>query len=127
MRGGLRVFRGDRIVTMEATSERFERPEDFDVEEFRRMSVTSIGTHGTPIRVRFAPGYARYVAERFPPKNIVRRDNGSVELSFKTDGPAWAARWVLKHGLRARALEPESLVAEVADRCKATLALYEPR
>ena len=125
LRGEVRVFRGDRIIGLEATNKRFERPDDFDADEFREMSVVTAGKHGTPIRVRFSLEYARFVIERFPPQYIEKQADGSVDLSIRADGLSWAARWVLKHGRYARALAPEELVAEVARRCEATLALYE--
>ncbi len=125
LRGGIRFFRGDRILDARPLAGRFEVPDDFDAGDYAVPRVFESQIGATEIQVRFAPEYARFISERFPPERLEKGKDGSVVLSMKSEGIPWAARWVMKHGRYARALSPPELVAEVKSRCDDILAIYD--
>jgi proteasome accessory factor B len=124
-RGEVRLFRGDRLLSVRKTAERFERPGDFDARRFFASRVRSDKAPAMTVEVLFKPEYARFIAERFPSGAIKKRSDGSAVVTMKVDNISWAARWVLKHGTYARALYPKELVDEVKKRCDEMCALYE--
>ena len=68
-RDAVRIFRMDRVLEAEATTERFRVPADFDVAAF-------LDEHGRPYR----PGVARETWVRYSPR-IARWTQGAVRLS----------------------------------------------
>ena len=121
LRKEIRTLRVDRIKSLRATTQRFERPKDFDPEEFvgRGMGIFAEGPQ-EQVRIEFAPEAARAVKERewHPTQRIEEKPDGSVILKMSVQGLSEVARWVLYHAPYAKVLEPEELKKTVADHAK---------
>lgn len=126
LRESVRTLRVDRIAAIRPLGERFERPGDFDPEDYlgRSFGIYSEGQQER-VRIEFAREAARVVRERewHPTQRIEERPGGKVILKMTVQGLAEVARWVLYHAPYARVLEPEALrvlVAENAARVAST-------
>lgn len=124
-RGKVIPFRGDRIRHIETGEARFERPADFDAARYLSGRMFFDVTPAVHARVRFGPDYARFIAERFPPECLDRREGGGVDLLLDTDSLKWAARWVMKHGSYATVESPKELREEIVKMCDEILARYQ--
>ncbi len=117
LRGAIRTLRVDRIVSIQPTRLPFERPKDFEPEEYlgRSFGMYSEGPQ-EQVRIEFAREAARAVRERewHPTQRVEARPGGKVMLKMTVHGLADVARWVLYHAPYARVLEPRSLRELVA-------------
>ena len=116
LREAVRTLRVDRIERFEVTDKTFERPRDFDAEEYivRGFSMYAEG-EATPVRILFEKDAARTVKEKewHPTQQIRERPGGKVELRMRVQGLSEVARWVLYHAPNARVLEPRELALTV--------------
>ena len=95
-RDDVRVFRMDRVLEAEATTERFRVPADLDVAAF-------LDEHGRPYRpgearetwVRYSPRIARWIVERY---GCPLEADGSARVQHVVADPRWAWRHVLQYG-----------------------------
>lgn len=105
-----RVFAVDNISEPRMLAKTFHKPKDFDVEAYAAASISGVmhGDDTTAVRVRFAPRVAkaavaaRIVAER----QIMRNDDGSVQIEYRVADVDELVRWVLGWGAQAEILEP---------------------
>ena len=105
-----RVFAVDNISEPRMLAKTFVKPKDFDVEAYAAASISGVmhGDDTTAVRVRFAPRVAkaavaaRIVAER----QVVRHDDGSVQIEYRVADVDELVRWVLGWGAQAEILEP---------------------
>lgn len=125
-RQAVRTLRVDRIRTIKPLQAKFERPKDFDPEDYlgRSFGIYSEGEQ-EKVAIEFAKEAARTVLERewHPTQRIEQNPNGKVTLKMTVQGLAEVARWVLYHAPYAKALEPKALrmmVAENATRAAAS-------
>lgn len=113
-RDGVRLFRLDRMASLEVTSTTFtERPA-----EKARLSDTETGE--TTARVRFSKCAAPYVRERFT-EGITLEAEGSVVVDIVGETDRWLAHWVLSFGGDAEVLSPKSAREAVARLAQASL------
>ena len=128
LRKAVRTLRVDRIHSIKPSSERFERPKDFDPEDYLGRSF-GIYSEGEPERVQieFAPEAARSVREReyHPTQRVEERAGGKVVLKMTVQGLSEVARWVLYHAPFAKALQPPELRKIVAQNASKALALHK--
>ena len=124
-RKAVRTLRVDRILSIKATNATFERPKDFDPEDYlgRSFGMFSEGKQ-VQVRIEFSKEAARTVLERewHPTQRIEPRPGGKVLLKMTVQGLPDVARWVLSHAPYAKVLEPKELremVAESAARAAA--------
>jgi proteasome accessory factor C len=116
--GAERVFRIDRIRSIEPTGETFEPPAEPPPAEVRYTP----GVDDVRARIRLGPG-ARWVAEYYPVEVLTDGEDGMV-VEFSSADPMVAARLLLRLGSQA-ALESGEEVAEARDRLRnAVLARY---
>ena len=122
LRKAIRTLRVDRVAGIKPLSQRFERPKDFDPEDYlgRSFGIYSEGEQERVV-IEFAKEAARTVRERewHPTQRIEERPGGKVVLKMTVQGLSEVARWVLYHAPFARVLEPSALrdlVAESAGR-----------
>jgi proteasome accessory factor B len=125
-RQAVRTLRIDRIKTIKPLTAKFERPKDFDPEDYlgRSFGIYSEGDQ-EKVAIEFAKEAARTVMERewHPTQRIEQQSNGKVTLKMTVQGIAEVARWVLYHAPYAKVLEPKELrvlVAENAAKAAAT-------
>lgn len=102
--GGWRNFRADRVLEASPLDERFVSREDFRPFEAEAAIFTAPHDDPDEVRVRFSPGIARWLAERFP--GAARADDGSLVVTYSVFEPAWLVRTVLQYGPDAEVLAP---------------------
>jgi proteasome accessory factor B len=125
-RSAVRTLRIDRIKTIKPLTPKFERPKDFDPEDYlgRSFGIYSEGEQ-EKVAIEFSKEASRTVMERewHPTQRIEQQPNGKVTLKMTVQGIAEVARWVLYHAPYAKVLEPKELrtmVAENATKAAAT-------
>ncbi|MBC7793192.1 MAG: WYL domain-containing protein, partial [Clostridia bacterium] len=118
-----KLFRLDRIGSVQVTSKSFVKPADFDLNRFRTQTLY-FGERAFTAEVWFAKSVAREVAERFTESDITRDGDGSLRVRVSTSSPAWLARWVLPFGANARVLSPEEPRAYIAKLCAEAASAY---
>ncbi|MGH7630469.1 MAG: helix-turn-helix transcriptional regulator [Gemmatimonadales bacterium] len=101
--GGIRVFRLDRIGTIEPLDDRFERPDDFDPRPYLADGRVFHAERPAPLRVRYSARIARWIAER---EGKTCDADGSLTLEHPLADADWAVRHVLQYGPDAEVLEP---------------------
>jgi proteasome accessory factor B len=117
LRQAVRTLRVDRILSIRPTAHKFQRPEDFDPEDYlgRSFGMYSEGEQ-TRVAVEFDREAARAVQERewHPTQRLEPRPGGGILLRMTVQGLPEVARWVLSHAPYARVLEPPELREMVA-------------
>ncbi|HLY10419.1 MAG TPA: WYL domain-containing transcriptional regulator [Planctomycetota bacterium] len=117
LRNAVRTLRVDRIRTIKPLVQKFERPKDFDPEDYlgRSFGIYSEGEQ-EKVEIEFAKEAARTVLERewHPTQRIEQGADGKVTLKMTVQGLHEVARWVLYHAPYAKALEPAELRELVA-------------
>jgi predicted DNA-binding transcriptional regulator YafY len=121
LRGGLRVFRLDRIATIAVSETRFQRPEPFDCLEYLTRSVAEIPERWSVVLLLDAP--IEQVRQHFPAMlaTLEQRPDG-VWLRSSIDDLGIIARALLASDLRHQILQPPELREELARRARAILA-----
>jgi predicted DNA-binding transcriptional regulator YafY len=112
-REGVRIYRLDRIASVEETAERYAIPEGFSVEAVLADGKPLSGEAHQTMRIRYSPRIARWIAER------EGRDvgaDGSLVLEHPLHDAEWGVRHVLQYGADAEVLGPEAMRALVARR-----------
>jgi proteasome accessory factor B len=116
LRQSVRTLRIDRIRSIKPLGQKFERPKDFDPEDYlgRSFGIYSEGAQ-EKVQIEFAKEASRTVLERewHPTQRIEQGAGGKVTLKMTVQGLAEVARWVLYHAPYAKALEPKELRAMV--------------
>ena len=126
-RGQVRIFVVDRISMVQATSDRFTIPADFDLDRYLADCFGVMRGEAWNVRIRISPAWARYVAERtwHPSQHIQRHIDGGIEIAFRVAGLEEIRQWVLSLGPEAMVIEPPELKAAVAESLAQALALYD--
>lgn len=128
LRKSVRTLRVDRIRTIKPLAEKFERPKDFDPEDYlgRSFGIYSEGEQ-EKVEIEFAKEASRTVLERewHPTQRIEQGPGGKVTLKMTVQGVHEVARWVLYHAPYAKALEPKELRAMVAANAAKALAMHK--
>jgi len=118
----------DRIEAVELRDQRFQRPEDFDLQKHLAKSFGVYHGDGeVRVKVRFLPAVARYVEEStwHPSQKLARQRDGSVIAEFTVDGTEEIKRWIMSFGRHATVLDPPYLRVEITDEWKEALASQE--
>lgn len=102
-----RTFRVDRIVRLEATDKRFDRPRDFDLEAYRRERIYVPSADAMTVRVRLDPLAAARVGAAWPSGEVKKLPGGAREIAIECEGLDWVLGWVLGFGRHAEILAPE--------------------
>ena len=110
---GIRVYRVDRIMSHEVLDERYPMPESFDAAEVFQNGRAFAATVAERVRIRFAPGAARWVAER---EGKPVEPDGTFVQEMPLADLDWLVRYVMQYGAEAVVLEPETARAAVRER-----------
>lgn len=111
-----RLFRLDRIRSLELTDTKFTPPADA-----KPTQMPGQGKGADEVRVRFNAASAPYVAERFGAE-VTWLEGGNLEVKVPGDSERWLTQWVLSFGGDAWVHEPEwarRAVQKAADAIKA--------
>ena len=128
LRKSVRTLRVDRILSIKPTNAVFERPKDFDPEDYlgRSFGMYSEGEQ-VQVKIEFAKEAARTVLERewHPTQRIEQRPGGKVLIKMTVQGLPDVARWVLAHAPYAKVIEPEELRDMVAANAARAAAAHK--
>ncbi|MGE0552553.1 MAG: helix-turn-helix transcriptional regulator [Gemmatimonadales bacterium] len=101
---GLRIFRVDRVESLEVLEERFRAPETLAIDElFSDGRAFASPDTVERVRIRFGPRVARWIAER--DEQPVAED-GSYEQELPLADLDWVTRYVLQYGAEAEVISP---------------------
>lgn len=126
LRKEVRTFLVDRIRLATVIDARFERPDDFHIDDyFADAFAVHRGGKVALVRVRFSHAVAHLVEERqwHPTVRTLDTPEG-LEVSLKVrDSPELRA-WIRSFGAQATVLAPASLARELALEAEASLKNY---
>ncbi len=105
-RGDVRTFRIDRIGSMDETTDRFEPPEDFDLETYRRERLYVPSADAVTVRVHLDPLAVNRIGAAWPEGEVSSHDDGSAEILIDCEGMEWVTGWVLGFGRHAWIVGP---------------------
>ena len=115
-RGDVRTFRLDRIGALRTTTERFEKPANFDLEAYRRDRLYVPSADSITVRVQLDPLAVTRIGVNWPVGEVTMQDDGSAELLVDCDGFEWVTQWVLGLGRHAWIVGPEDAQAAMRER-----------
>ncbi len=110
---GIRIFRLDRVESVERLDAGFDSPRGFSVDAIVRDGRAFHADEATTLRVRYSPRIARWIAER---EGKELEKDGSLVVEHKLADTDWAVRHVLQYGPEAEVLGPPEVKAELARR-----------
>ncbi len=120
----IRHWKVDRIDAVELKDQRFQRPEDFDLQKHLSKSFGVYQGDGEVcVRVRFLPPVARYVEEStwHPSQKLTKQRDGSLIAEFTLDGTEEIKRWIMSFGKYAQVVEPGELRDQVVEELREAL------
>lgn len=126
-----RMFRLDRIKSIELTEERFEPPEESEA-ELPPPLIYVPGPEGIRVRLRVTRGIAQWLSESgwlqgyLPVEKARELRGGKQELVFRTPPGEWLEKLLLRFGSDVEILEPLELAESTREAAHRILALYEP-
>jgi proteasome accessory factor C len=117
--GEERLFRADRIRSVEPTGERFE-PRGL---EGAGRPLYTPSERDVDVRLRLGPA-ARWVAEYYATREVRELDDGRLEVSLPAARLEWIARVLLRLGDDVEIVDPEVLKDRVRDLAHRTRKRY---
>lgn len=121
-----RLFRLDRILSLDHSDGTFATPQDFDAEEYltRTPEGWILGPGSREAVVRYSPKVARWLEERAEYRSVSMKahSDGSVTVRHNVADPHWLASHVLRFGVEAEVLAPHDLRNMVADMARKVAA-----
>ncbi len=115
-RGDVRTFRLDRIGALHATTERFEKPANFDLEAYRRDRLYVPSADSITVRVQLDPLAVTRIGVNWPVGEVTMQDDGAAELLVDCDGFEWVTQWVLGLGRHAWIVGPDDAKTAMRER-----------
>jgi predicted DNA-binding transcriptional regulator YafY len=129
-RTDMRVFAIDNIDAIAVQPQTFERPADFNLEAYGAHSVSGVWQSSdlTDVTVRFSPIIAKAAAAASVARDrrIERRDDGSVEITYRVADPLEIVRWSLSWGTEGEVIAPESAREHARTIAQALAKTYGP-
>jgi proteasome accessory factor C len=114
-----RMFRVDRIRSVQTTGETFEP----GATGFETGDVYTPRADDTRVTLELAPA-AAWVAEAYPTEAVTERADGSLEIVLAVSERAWLERLLLRLGPDARTVAPAELESLAADAAQRILQRY---
>jgi predicted DNA-binding transcriptional regulator YafY len=129
-RNEIRTFLLDRMRATEcATTERFELPADFDIDDYFQGELGIWRTEEKHrVVIEFDNEAAEYVRSRrvHPSQRLSALPGGGIRSTMTVGSLTPVVSWVLEWGPRAKVIEPVELVARVKQELEQALAKYRP-
>jgi len=125
----LRTFALPRMRQVRASSERFQRPADFSVEQLLGQSFGVFSGNGRHrIRLRFDAFAGQLVGERQWHASQKIEDTGKdeIEMTLELGSFEEIERWILSWGSHVQVLEPKELVERIRKTAGGIGDLYSP-
>jgi predicted DNA-binding transcriptional regulator YafY len=120
-----RVFRLSRIRDARLTDRIFDQPEEFDVAGFVERSLTVPTSGRRQVVIRFSPGVARWIQERWGPEYLSMETDGSVVARLHDVSEEFVLAYVASFGGEAVIQEPEELAQRLRQEASEALSTYE--
>jgi proteasome accessory factor C len=127
-----RMFRLDRIKSIEVTDENFEQPVDGET-ELPPPLIYVPGADDMRVKVRVSSSVAQWLAEFGWTQGYLQIEKtrnvagGRKELTFRTSALPSLEKLLLRLGPEAEVVEPKELADRLQDTAKRILALYETK
>jgi proteasome accessory factor C len=127
-----RMFRLDRIKSLELTDEGFEAPA-ITGSELPPLLTYSPSPDDVRVKLRVTRGIAQWLGESgwlqgYLPVEARRGVRGGrEELVLRAPGGDWLEKLLMRFGPEVEVLEPPELAERLKERAKAILALYAPK
>jgi len=105
------MFALDRIKTLEISDETFEKPENFNIEDFMSSSFGVFQGRAEKVKIHFAKEIAEYIKEKkwHDTQILHAREDGSIIFEADVAGVDEIRFWVLSWGSETTVISPESL------------------
>ena len=122
----IRVFAIERIRSISATGESFERLESHDTENLMASSFGVFTGQPVTIRVRFSRRVAGYIREKIwhPSQRLTAEAGGAVVFEAEVAGTQEIKHWIMQWGRQAEVLSPERLRDDIRQEAEAMAASY---
>jgi predicted DNA-binding transcriptional regulator YafY len=116
--GATKVFRLDRVIAAELLDERFDRPDDLNLQSFVEGGRVFTAHETRPVTVRYSKGVSDWVREKGP---VREGPGGEVFVDYAIADPHWVVRHVLRYGPEAMVVEPEEVRGLVIESLRTQL------
>jgi len=127
LRNAIRLFKVQRVRSVEETGECFRRPADFRAKEFMAESFGTIRGDGDfHVVLRFTQAYAGIIREKdwHPGQVLEPQPDGTLILRLHVNDLRLIKRWVMYWGPDCEVLEPAELIAMVVSDLQAVGRIY---
>lgn len=124
----IRVFKIERIKSVEITDRLCLVPPDFDANLYLSSGWGIVsGGEAEVIKLRFAPQVAPIMEEAIyhPSQVTEKQDDGSLLMTLHVMNTYELCSWILSWGDQVEVLEPRDLRQEIIKAAKAMLKVYE--
>jgi predicted DNA-binding transcriptional regulator YafY len=122
MRGDVRTFRVDRIVSLVREETRFDAPVGFDLATYRRERLFVPGADAVQVTVRLDPIAVVRVGAGWPSGEVTRFPDGSAEIIMQCEGLEWVIGWTLGYGTHAEIVSPPAAREAMKAKIEAMLS-----
>jgi len=127
-RGEVLIFAAQRVRSVRETGETFDRPADFQVEDYMAGSFRAVRGDGQHrVVLRFTPDFADRIAEKVwhPSQESERTADGGLILRFRVSDLREVKRWVMFWGVDCEILEPVELRESIATELRSMREQYD--
>src|SRR5262249_35336293 len=124
----IRTFAVQRIKSLRATGETFDRPADFRLEDYMHGSFRLIRGDGDHhVVLRFTPAAAGWIGDRSWHSSQVAETepDGGLIVRFHVNDLRELKRWVMNWGVECEVLEPRELRELVVQEAREILRREE--
>jgi len=127
MASGIRIFKIERIKTIEMISKQYDIPSNFDANEYFSSSWGMFaGGDVEIIKLKFSPSVAQIFEEVVwhPSQVVTRQTDGSLIMTLTVSLSVELLGWILRWGENVEVLEPQELREKIAHTAQAMLDIY---
>jgi len=127
LRNDIRLFKVQRVRSVEETGEPFSRPPDFRARDYMAESFGTIRGDGDyHVVLRFTQAYAGIIREKqwHPGQIHEPQPDGTLILRLHVNDLRLLKRWVMYWGTECQVLEPAELIAMVVSELQAVGRIY---
>ncbi|PRY98279.1 YafY family protein [Marinilabilia salmonicolor] len=125
----IRTFALDRLSELEITNEKFNRPEDFDVNEMFKYSfgiISGVNFEPEDVLLAFRKPQAEYIRslKLHHSQDVVKETKEEILFSMKLFITEDFVQEIVSQGSRVKVLQPDSLIHEVKRYHQEAMDLY---
>jgi proteasome accessory factor C len=116
-----RMFRADRIKTVERLDEPASVPDSFDPDKYRGAFS---GGDGDLLTLEISPAAGRWFQDYYPVTHSEVLEDGWHRVSLQFSGSAWAVTLLLRLGNDVRSVQPQELIYETKQLASSIAGRY---